>query len=79
VKILIDMNLSPDWVDSFRGESIHAAHWSTIGDRHAKDSVIMDWARSHEHVIFTHDLDFSLLLAVTRAKGRVSFRCELRT
>ena len=63
------MNLSPDWVDFFRGEGIHASHWGTIGDRHAKDSVIMDWARSHEHVIFTHDLDFGLLLALTRAKG----------
>ena len=29
----------------------------------------MAWAREHRHVVFTHDLDFSTLLALTRATG----------
>ena len=27
------------------------------------------WAREHRHVVFTHDLDFGTLLALTRASG----------
>ncbi len=29
----------------------------------------MAWAREHGHVIFTHDLDFGTVLALTRAVG----------
>jgi predicted nuclease of predicted toxin-antitoxin system len=29
----------------------------------------MEWARDNEYVIFTHDLDFGALLAVTHAEG----------
>jgi len=29
----------------------------------------MAWAREHQHVVFTHDLDFGTLLALTRARG----------
>jgi predicted nuclease of predicted toxin-antitoxin system len=69
VKILIDMNLSPDWADFFRGEGFDAIHWSAVGDGRAKDPVLMAWARAHGYVIFTHDLDFGILLALTRARG----------
>jgi predicted nuclease of predicted toxin-antitoxin system len=27
----------------------------------------MEWARTHEHIVFTHDLDFGALLFATRA------------
>jgi predicted nuclease of predicted toxin-antitoxin system len=29
----------------------------------------MQWAREHNYVIFTHDLDFGTLLALTQAKS----------
>ena len=29
----------------------------------------MTWAREHAHVVFTHDLDFGSILALTRADG----------
>ncbi len=29
----------------------------------------MDWARSNRHVVFTHDLDFTTMLALTQADG----------
>jgi predicted nuclease of predicted toxin-antitoxin system len=39
------------------------------GRKTAKDSVIMDYARENGCIIFTHDLDFGALLAVTNANG----------
>ena len=29
----------------------------------------MDWARANDYVVFTHDLDFGAILAVTHAEG----------
>ena len=29
----------------------------------------MDWARENDYVVYTHDLDFGAILAVTRAEG----------
>jgi predicted nuclease of predicted toxin-antitoxin system len=65
--ILIDMNLSPTWVDWFKKQGWLAVHWSAIGDPRATDRVILSWAREHDHVLFTHDLDFSAVLASSHA------------
>ena len=32
MKILIDMNLSPEWVAVFENHGWSAVHWSTVGD-----------------------------------------------
>jgi predicted nuclease of predicted toxin-antitoxin system len=69
VKLLIDMNLSPEWIAEFARHGWSALHWSTVGDSRADDSVIMDWARSNDHVVFTHDLDFGTALALTHSVG----------
>src|SRR4051812_38963458 len=69
MKILIDMNLSPDWVAVLARHSIAAVHWSAIGDPRAQDSVLMDWARENEHILFTHDLDFGAALALTQTES----------
>jgi len=69
MKLLVDMNLSPDWVDELQSYGWHAVHWSTVGAPAATDRTIMDWARAHDYVVFTHDLDFGAVLAVTRALG----------
>ena len=69
MKILIDMNLSPKWVGMFERHGIEAVHWSAIGDPRAPDRSIMAWARENNHVVFTHDLDFGAILAVTHAEG----------
>jgi predicted nuclease of predicted toxin-antitoxin system len=37
MKILIDMNLSPDWVKVFQKYDIEAVHWSNVGDPREKD------------------------------------------
>ncbi|MCX6545865.1 MAG: DUF5615 family PIN-like protein [Acidobacteria bacterium] len=65
--ILIDMNLSPAWGKWFKTHGWPAEHWSAVGDPRATDRVILAWARDHGHVLFTHDLDFSAILASSHA------------
>jgi predicted nuclease of predicted toxin-antitoxin system len=69
MKILIDMNLSPEWVPFLNGHGCEASHWSDIGSFRAQDTEIFEWARRENHVIFTNDLDFSRILALTQDKG----------
>jgi predicted nuclease of predicted toxin-antitoxin system len=69
MKIVIDMNLSPDWVKVLGGAGWESVHWSTVGDVRATDEVIMSWARENGFIVFTHDLDFGVLLALTRAES----------
>jgi len=67
MKIVIDMNLSPQWVDFLKEEGHDCVHWSEIGSPNAADREILLWARSNGHVLFTHDLDFGAILAATQA------------
>ncbi len=77
MKIVVDMNLSPDWVPVLRAAGHEAEHWSTIGNPRAPDKEIMAWARTRGVVVFTHDLDFGTLLAATGAEGPSVF--QIRT
>lgn len=67
IKVLVDMNLSPDWVPVLDQHGWPAVHWSTVGDPRAVDRTIMDWAVANGYVLFTHDLDFGTMLALTQA------------
>jgi predicted nuclease of predicted toxin-antitoxin system len=69
VRILIDMNLTPLWVEFFAAHDVESVHWSTVGNPKAADQEIMDYARRAGFVVFTHDLDFGNILAVTHALG----------
>ena len=69
MKILIDMNLPPRWVKVFTAEGWKALHWSQVGAPTASDREILAWARENGYVVFTHDLDFSALLAATKGEG----------
>jgi len=69
MKILVDMNLSPDWVTILNNHGIVSIHWSTVRDPRAKDSEIIQWAQENGYVDFTHDLDFGGILALTQARG----------
>jgi predicted nuclease of predicted toxin-antitoxin system len=69
MKIVIDMNLSPDWVKVLENAGWQTVHWSTVGDIRAADAVIMSWARENDFIVFTHDLDFGVLLALTQAES----------
>lgn len=67
MKVLVDMNLSPQWIPALKHAGIEAVHWSSIGDIRAPDHVIMDFAKEHDYIVFTHDLDFGTILAATQA------------
>lgn len=69
IKILVEMNLSPDWALVLRRLGWPAVHWSSVGDPRATDRTVMDWAVANKHVVFTHDLDFGVLLALTHDTG----------
>jgi predicted nuclease of predicted toxin-antitoxin system len=69
MKILVDMNLSPEWVPVLKGQGWEAIHWSRIGNPGAPDQEILTWAKSNGHIVLTHDLDFGAILAATGWKS----------
>jgi predicted nuclease of predicted toxin-antitoxin system len=69
MKLLVDMNLSPQWVPVLEEEGWTAVHWSRVGDSSASDQEIMSWARSNGYVVMTHDLDFGAILAATKTES----------
>ena len=68
-KLLVDMNLSPEWVPVLEKQGWQAVHWSIVGDPRASDRDIMNWAVAHQYVVFTHDLDFGTMLALSHDTG----------
>lgn len=69
MKLLIDMNLSPDWVKAFMHQGIEALHWSTIGAQNAPDTDLMAYATANGFHVLTNDLDFGAILAATAARA----------
>ena len=63
------MNLTPEWAPALRKHGWQAVHWSSVGDPSASDKDIMDWAAAHQYVVFTHDLDFGTMLALSHEAG----------
>ena len=69
MKLVIDMNLSVDWVPALRSSGVEAVHWTTIGPQDARDEDIMAWAHANGAVVLTRDLDFATALT---QQGRAS-------
>src|SRR5438445_6606477 len=69
MRLQVDMNLSPDWVTVLEKAGWETVHWSNVGDPRAADSEIMAGAKQNGRVVFTHDLDFGTMLALTQAEG----------
>ena len=69
MNLLLDMNLPRSWVGFLNNAGHDAVHWASVGDPRAEDVEIMEYARSEARVVFTHDLDFGMLLALTRGAG----------
>jgi predicted nuclease of predicted toxin-antitoxin system len=66
MKIIVDMNLSPRWAQVLNDAGFDSTHWSSIGDSHAPDTQIMAYAKLHNGVVLTHDLDFGTILAANK-------------
>jgi len=62
VTILIDMNLSTQWVRFLQDHGVESVHWSTVGPGNAPDPKIMDYASTQGFSVLTRDLDFGSLL-----------------
>lgn len=69
MKLLLDMNLSPTWVDLLSSEGWEVVHWSSAGSNSAPDAEIMNWASERGYCVVTSDLDFTAILAATGANG----------
>ena len=69
MKLLVDMNLLPSWVDWLARYGFEAVHWSTIGAATAPHVEILAWANEHAFVLITNDLDFSAILAAGAVSG----------
>ncbi len=67
MKLLLDMNLSPQWRSILEDHGYSCLHWSDVGDARAPDEELMAWARANDYVILTHDLDFGAILAASQA------------
>ena len=74
MRIVIDMNLSPQWVSVLKTAGHEAIHWSQLGAANAADREIMEWARTNNYIVFTHDLDFGAILAATDANSPSVFQ-----
>jgi predicted nuclease of predicted toxin-antitoxin system len=69
MNLLLDMNLSPSWVPTLEAQGWVAKHWYSVGPVDAPDAHIMQWAKERGYCVVTNDLDFSAILAATRAEG----------
>jgi predicted nuclease of predicted toxin-antitoxin system len=63
---LLDMNLTPRWVQFLSNANHKAAHWSSLGEATATDHLICEYARKNGYVLITNDLDFPQILAHSR-------------
>lgn len=69
MKILVDMNLTPEWVSVLLAAGLETRHWADVGDPRSSDEAILRFALEEGYVVFTHDLDFGDILAATNARG----------
>jgi predicted nuclease of predicted toxin-antitoxin system len=66
MKFLVDMNLSKPALGSVPDQQ---GIRSTVGQPNAPDSEILRFAAANGWIVFTHDLDFGMLLAVEKTAG----------
>ncbi len=59
--VLLDVNLSPDWIEFLASHGFIAIHWSSIGDCNAPDTDIMAHAVKSNCLVLTQDLDYGTI------------------
>jgi predicted nuclease of predicted toxin-antitoxin system len=67
VNILVDMNLSQEWVPLLARPDWTIRRWSEVGKPNAEDQEIAKWAAENNFAVLTQDLDFSDILFMTQA------------
>lgn len=61
---LANMNISPLTVQELRKLGWDIVRIPEVMDRKSKDADILGYARNHNKVVITQDLDFSMILAI---------------
>ena len=51
MKIIVDMNLSPEWLEPLAAAGFEVRHWKDTGAHNAPDTEILAWAAQHDHVV----------------------------
>jgi predicted nuclease of predicted toxin-antitoxin system len=64
LKFIVDMNLSPLTVSQLKEKGWEITRVSEVMDARTDDIDILNYARGHDRIVITHDLDFSKLLAI---------------
>jgi predicted nuclease of predicted toxin-antitoxin system len=62
MRLIVDMNLSPEWVGALERLGVAAVHWSALGAGTAPDREIVAVARRDGSVTLTRDLDFGAIV-----------------
>lgn len=65
MKVLVDMNLTPNWVKFLQNAGFDVQHWHVVGRFNAPDTEIMAYAKAGSWIVLTNDLDFSAMLALS--------------
>jgi predicted nuclease of predicted toxin-antitoxin system len=71
MKVLIGMNLSPDWAGFLAEAGFEAMRWSKVGSKSATDRELMQWSAENDHIVLTADLDFGAILGCGPAHHHV--------
>ena len=61
---LANMNISPRTVEELRNLGWDIVRIPEVMDKKSKDTDILGYARNHNKVVITQDLDFSMILAI---------------
>ena len=51
MKLVVDVNLPPKWVEFLATRGFEGVHWSHVGDLRATDATIMQWARDEGYIL----------------------------
>lgn len=68
MKFLADMGISPKTVDFLIALGFESIHLSALKLNKMLDSEILNKAKNEGFILLTHDLDFSELVAASKAK-----------
>lgn len=64
LRLLADMNISPVTVAALRSQGIDVVRVSDLLPVNTTDEDLLEFARSENRAVVTHDLDFSALVAL---------------
>lgn len=78
MKFLADMPISPKTVEFLHSIGYEAIRLNDLGMRYSEDDEIIEYARNHNYVILTMDLDFGGILALKKLTMHsvITFRLE---